>query len=204
MKIVKITIAFLLVVLVGCAAKPKPSGPVVAFFTAIKANIKSDIVDTDYFTGEVMIYDAFKNVRSDQTESSEISAKLLQLLAGFDYKILSEKVTKDKALVVVEFTTYDLASITKEWMKQYLAKIPVIIAQRPPLSAAEITKMVTDMFLAVANASKKDHVLNADIQLTLVDGKWRMDGGDANKAMFNAITGDFMSIYKDLPAVTQP
>ena len=194
-----IGIVTLLIVMSGCAAKPKPSKPIKAFLTIIKTNMKSDFVDTDYFISEVTVYDAFKKSESGETTSNAISVKMLEMLSSFDYKIVSETVTKDTALVIVEFTTYDLATIFKEWMRQYIALIPVLIKSVPLKTAAEITTMVNDLFMSTANAAKKDHIVKADIKLTLVDGKWKMDGGDANKALFNAITGDFMSIYKDLP-----
>jgi hypothetical protein len=195
----------LLLVMSGCVAKPKPSEPIEAFLTTIKKNMKSDFADTEYFTSEVTIYDAFKKVESGQTSVNAFSVKMLEMLSSFDYKIISEKVTKDAALVVVEFTTYDLASIFKEWMRQYIAMIPLLIKSVPPKTAAEITTMVNDLFMNTANTAKKDHIVLADIKLTLVDGKWKMDGGDANKTLFKAITGDFMSFYKDLPtSVTTP
>ncbi len=196
-----ILLLIILVALGGCAAKPKPSEPIKAFLTTVKANMKSDFVDTDYFTSTVTIYDAFKKVEGDQTVNNAISTKMLEMLSSFDYKVLSETVTKETALVNVEFTTYNMAEIFREWFKQYFAKIPAIIKKVPPMTAAEITTMMNDLFMTTANASKKDHIVLADIKLTLVDGKWKMDGGDINKAMFNAITGDFMSFYQDLPKV---
>jgi hypothetical protein len=199
-----ISTLFLLITMIGCAAKPKPSEPIIAFLATIKTNMKSEFNDTEYFTSEVTVFDAFKKAQGDISPTNPISVKVLEMLSGFEYTIVSETVTKETALVVVKFTTYDLATIFKEWMKQYIAKIPEIIKKVPPMTAAEITTMVNDLFLSTANAAKKDHIVNADIKLTLVDGKWKMDGGDVNKALFNALTGDFMSFYKDLPKVTLP
>ncbi|MGB7594572.1 MAG: hypothetical protein WBL80_03300 [Erysipelotrichaceae bacterium] len=195
---------FLMITMIGCAAKPKPSEPIIAFLSAIQTSMKTEFTDTEYFTSDVTVFDAFQKAENDASASNPISQKMLTMLSSFDYTILSETITKETALVVVEFTTYDLAAIFKEWMKQYIAKIPEIIKKVPPMTVAEITTMVNDLFLSTANAAKKDHIVKADIKLTLVDGKWKMDGGDVNKALFNALTGDFMSFYKDLPKVVAP
>ena len=194
----------LLITMIGCTAKSKPSEPIIAFLSSIQTSMKSEFSDMDYFTSEVTVFDAFKKAENDPSTSNPISQKMLTMLSGFEYTIISEKVTKETALVVVEFTTYDIAAVFKEWMKQYIAKIPEIIKKVPPMTATEITTMVNDLFLGTADAAKKDHIVKADIKLTLVDGKWKMDGGDVNKALFNAVTGDFMSFYKDLPIVVQP
>lgn len=194
----------LLITMIGCTAKSKPSEPIIAFLSSIQTSMKSEFADMDYFTSEVTVFDAFKKAENDPSTSNPISQKMLTMLSSFEYTIISEKVTKETALVVVEFTAYDIAAVFKEWMKQYIAKIPEIIKKVPPMTAAEITTMVNDLFLNTADAAKKDHIVKADIKLTLVDGKWKMDGGDVNKALFNALTGDFMSFYKDLPIVTNP
>jgi len=195
---------FLMITMIGCAAKPKPSEPIIAFFSAVQTSMKTEFTDTEYFTSDVTLFDAFQKAENDASASNPISQKMLAMLSSFEYAILSETITKETALVIVEFTTYDLAAIFKEWTKQYIAKIPEMIKKVPPMTVTEITTMVNDLFLSTANAAKKDHIVKADIKLTLVDGKWKMDGGDVNKALFNALTGDFMSFYKDLPKVVEP
>jgi hypothetical protein len=187
--------------MIGCVAKPKPSEPIIAFLSSVQTSMRNDFVDTDYFTSDVALFDAFQKAEYDKAASNQISQKMLTMLSDFEYTIISETITKDTALVVVEFTTYDLVTIFGEWMKQYIAKIPEIIKKVPPMTVAEITAMVNDMFLSTASAAKKDHIIQADIKLTLVDGKWKMDGADVNLALFNALTGDFMSFYKDYPTI---
>ncbi|MHC1734641.1 MAG: hypothetical protein AB9921_03125 [Erysipelotrichaceae bacterium] len=181
----------------GCVAKPKPTEPIEAFLTALKANITSEFDDTLYFTETVTTFDTFNQIDENPETPLELQTKLTEMLKSFEYKIISETVDKEKAVVVVEVKTHDLGGLFTEWMTLIFTK-----AFEMAMSGSteeEIEAMFIEDFLTLAEESEMDLLKTVEVKLTLVDGKWLMDGGDTNKLLFNAVTGDFLSFAEENP-----
>ncbi|HBZ40780.1 MAG TPA: hypothetical protein DEO50_02630 [Erysipelotrichaceae bacterium] len=187
----------LILYLNGCAAKPKPTEPVEAFLTALKADINSEFDDTLYFTEEVTTFDTFNQIEENPDTPLELQTKLTEMLKAFEYKIISETVDNDKAVVVVEVKTHDLGGLFTEWVTLIFTK-----AFEMAMNGAteeEIEAVFIQDFLTLAEKSEMDLLKTVEVKLTLVDGKWLMDGGDANRLLFNAVTGDFLSFAEENP-----
>jgi hypothetical protein len=190
-------VSALILTLGGCAAKPKPTEPIEAFLTALKADINSEFDDTLYFTEEVTTFDTFNQIEENPETPLELQTKLTEMLKAFEYKIVSETVDKEKAVVVVEVKTHDLGGLFTEWVTLIFTK-----AFEMAMSGAteeEIEAMFIQDFLTLAEKSEMDLLKTVEVKLTLVDGKWLMDGANANKALFNAVTGDFLTFAEENP-----
>lgn len=181
----------------GCVAKPKPTEPIEAFLTALKANITSEFDDTLYFTETVTTFDTFNQIDENPETPLELQTKLTEMLKSFEYKIISETVDKEKAVVVVEVKTHDLGGLFTEWLTLIFTK--AFEMSMSGSTEEEIEAMFIQDFLTLAEESEMDLLKTVEVKLTLVDGKWLMDGGDTNKLLFNAVTGDFLSFAEENP-----
>lgn len=194
---IAVILIVMMLTLSGCVAKPKPTEPIEAFLIALKADINSEFDDSLYFTEEVTTFDMFNQIEENPETPLELQTKLTELLKAFDYEIVSETVDKEKAVVVVEVKTHDLGGLFTEWVTLIFSK-----AFEMAMSGAteeEIEAMFIQDFLTLAEKSEKDLFKSVEVKLSLVDGKWLMDGGNENKALFNAVTGDFLSFAEENP-----
>ena len=116
--------------LAGCASAPSPTETVESAFSSLKSGdfekfSASYAGDTDslkealsssYLDGEAASIDSLTD------DQKAIVEKFVKLLFSYDFAVSNETIDGDSATVVVDFESYDMASIIKGTLSEYLTK----------------------------------------------------------------------------------
>ncbi len=141
----------------------------------------------------------------DDKEMDKAFGKLLEnKVYGFDYTINGETITDNKATVQVEITAYNIGDAMTKSIQDYLSKALEKVFSNIDLNQDkdkldnEMSKILTQTMKENLNKCKKDFKKNIKINLTKVDGEWKVDNFKSNQDFVNAISGDMTSAINQI------
>lgn len=145
----------------------------------------------------------FKKPDLNFLEDKEMDKNLAKLLEkkvyGFDYTVGNETITEDKAVVDVKITAFSLGDAMTKAIQDYLSKAFEKVLNNADANKDkakledEMSKLMTQSMTDSINKCQKNFKKDIKVNLTKVDGKWKVNDFKANQDFVNAISGDMTS-----------
>ncbi len=183
----------------ACGTKP-PKDVTNEFLSALQK--MDDKTAGELYNGEFKKPDF--NFMDDKEMDTAIGKLLENKVYGFDYTINGETITDNKAVVQVEITAYNIGDAMSKSIQDYISKAiekifnNIDLIQDMNKLDDEMSKFLTQTMKENLNNCKKDFKKNIKINLTKVDGEWRVDDFKSNQDFVNAISGDMTSAINEI------
>lgn len=189
MKFVKklsvILVLMITTTLVGCGGNT-PSNVVSEYFNKVKK-------------GNANVQELFNIIEEDNQEileedklSKELSDKLLKSMKKLTYKINSEEVNGDSAIVNVTVNSMDLGEVFAKVIQESFSYALAQAFSGMEMSDEEGEMYINDLFVKyldeVSYSEKTDNIL-----LNKIDGKWKID---KNESLTKLVMGIDSSVFE--------
>lgn len=179
----------------GCAVKPEVT--ITDYFTEIQSTTLTNfdsLNNSKYFDSEIVLSDDNQELNLDNTESNEMTDKLIMLIKDFDYTIKETVIDGDNATVNVEILTYPIGELYANYITQLFSK--AFEWAFSGISEEEMTQKTSDLFIELADNLEKTYTKTVPVYLVKVEDKWLMVGDEKNTEFFNALTGGLIDFAK--------
>ena len=189
-----LTVISIMISLIGCSAQPKPEVTIKEYLDVFKTGVAID--NNKYFNGSITAFDGL--MTPDNTSPAEVVKAMKDIVYGFEYVVNGTTIAKDKtsAIVNVEITTVDGSSLLSNFMSQFFMNgLAMSFAGK---TQVEIEKYAVELFADLSSKLEKNRIFKVDVKLIKVDKKWLMTSGEANFALFDAMSGGMLSAGKNL------
>ncbi len=183
----------------ACGTKP-PKDVANEFLSALQK--MDDKKAGELYNGEFKKPDL--NFMDDKEMDTAVGKLLENKVYGFDYTINGEIITDNKAVVQVEITAYSIGKAMTKSIQECIGKAIEKIFNNIDLNQDmkklddEMSKFLTQTMKENLNTCKKDFKKNIKINLTKVDGEWKVDDFESNQDFVNAISGDMASAINEI------
>lgn len=139
--------------------------------------------------------DKNNNLTKEQQDSVDNFANKVR---DFDYKVVSETVDGDSAIVDVEINTYNFGDMFKEVISEYISQA-FGYAFTGNATEEKLTELIVDIFdKKMEGMTEKNYNKTITFALTKSDNVWKVN--EVNDSHFDAITGGFYSVVKNFNA----
>lgn len=120
-----------------------------------------------------------------------IDDELTPKLREFDYEISNEQIDGDMATVDVKMTTYAAGEALTSFVSDYVSQ--AIALAFSGASEEEISELATSLFSSKMKTMEKNYTDTVTLNLTKVDGSWKVDALDVDSEMSDALMGGLIS-----------
>ena len=192
-----VLLCFCLIASLCACGSPSPTDTADKFLSAVKSGDQKTIKKV--YSGET--FDALASFDSDDSTDDifdkAMSEKISQKLLDFDYVLKNEKIKGDKATVDVEITTYELGSVMKEFMSEYITEAFGLIFSN--VSDEEMEAMANKIFMEKLDAAtEKTYKDSTVINLKKVDGEWKVSEINDDSNLMNVMCGGIVDAIEDI------
>ncbi|AOR23862.2 DUF4878 domain-containing protein [Clostridium taeniosporum] len=169
-KLLSITLVFMLLAGVcGCAEKKTPTNTVKNYLEQVKKGENADF--SKLLNKNIEKED--EKAGEDKGKFNESEKKILDSMKNLTYKINSENIEGDSAVVNVTATAPDLAAVIGEFFKKAIS-----VAFSGTNKSDEENEKMYDSMLSECLDNVKLTERTQDIHLEKVDGEWRIINND--------------------------
>ncbi|MBR2748388.1 MAG: DUF5105 domain-containing protein [Firmicutes bacterium] len=195
-----IVMAFTLASCGGAQTPAEPEEPEVTPTMALDTMLKS-IQDLDfetaqqYYSGDMGSLEGMSENASSET--AEVVDKMLKDALNFEYALDNEVISSDgqTATVDIVFTTYNMGEIFEKIIEELMARATVL--QEGGMTAdqfqAEMNNIVIGIYNDILKTAEKNLEISLTVNLTKVDGQWKVDDLKDSTEFLDALTGGLIS-----------
>ena len=195
-----IVMAFTLASCGGAQTPAEPEEPEDTPTMALDTMLKS-IQDLDfetaqqYYSGDMGSLEGMSENASSET--AEVVDKMLRDALNFDYALDNEVIASDgqTATVDIVFTTYNMGELFEKIIEELMARATVL--QEGGMTAdqfqAEMNNIVIGIYNDILKTAEKNLEISLTVNLTKVDGQWKVDDLKDSTEFLDALTGGLIS-----------
>ena len=195
-----IVMAFTLASCGGAQTPAEPEEPEVTPTMALDTMLKS-IQDLDfetaqqYYSGDMGSLEGMSENASSET--AEVVDKMLRDALNFEYALDNEVISSDgqTATVDIVFTTYNMGEIFEKIIEELTARATVL--QEGGMTAdqfqTEMNNIVIGIYNDILKTAEKNLEISLTVNLTKVDGQWKVDDLKDSTEFLDALTGGLIS-----------
>ncbi|MBQ1630097.1 MAG: DUF5105 domain-containing protein [Firmicutes bacterium] len=195
-----IVLAFTLASCGGTQTPAEPEEPEDTPTMALDTMLKS-VQDLDfetaqqYYSGDMGSLEGMNENASSET--AEVVDKMLRDALNFEYALDNEVISSDgqTATVDIVFTTYNMGEIFKKIIEELMARATVL--QEGGMTAdqfqAEMNNIVIGIYNDILKTAEKNLEISLTVNLTKVDGQWKVDDLKDSTEFLDALTGGLIS-----------
>lgn len=195
-----IVMAFTLASCGGAQTPAEPEEPEVTPTMALDTMLKS-IQDLDfetaqqYYSGDMGSLEGMSENASSET--AEVVDKMLRDALNFEYALDNEVISSDgqTATVGIVFTTYNMGEIFEKIIEELTARATVL--QEGGMTAdqfqTEMNNIVIGIYNDILKTAEKNLEISLTVNLTKVDGQWKVDDLKDSTEFLDALTGGLIS-----------
>ena len=195
-----IVMAFTLASCGGAQTPAEPEEPEVTPTMALDTMLKS-IQDLDfetaqqYYSGDMGSLEGMSENASSET--AEVVDKMLKDALNFEYALDNEVISSDgqTATVDIVFTTYNMGEIFEKIIEELTARATVL--QEGGMTAdqfqTEMNNIVIGIYNDILKTAEKNLEISLTVNLTKVDGQWKVDDLKDSTEFLDALTGGLIS-----------
>ena len=195
-----IVMAFTLASCGGAQTPAEPEEPEDTPTMALDTMLKS-IQDLDfetaqqYYSGDMGSLEGMSENASSET--AEVVDKMLRDALNFEYALDNEVISSDgqTATVDIVFTTYNMGEIFKKIIEELTARATVL--QEGGMTAdqfqTEMNNIVIGIYNDILKTAEKNLEISLTVNLTKVDGQWKVDDLKDSTEFLDALTGGLIS-----------
>ncbi|MBQ1715985.1 MAG: DUF5105 domain-containing protein, partial [Firmicutes bacterium] len=131
------------------------------------------------------------------SETAEVVDKMLRDALNFDYALDNEVIASDgqTATVDIVFTTYNMGELFEKIIEELMARATVL--QEGGMTAdqfqAEMNNIVIGIYNDILKTAEKNLEISLTVNLTKVDGQWKVDDLKDSTEFLDALTGGLIS-----------
>lgn len=214
-----------LCLLAGCAG-PSPTEVAQQFLDGVKANDTEALQasysgDADIFgtwegsivsadsgdetagdgstTGDEAATDDSTLASDDQATAeirSAVDNDLVPKLREFDYELSNEQIDGDTATVDVKITTYAAGDAFSSFMSDYISQAFTLALSGA--SEDQITELASSIFSSKIKTMEKSYTDTVTLNLTKVDGSWKVDALDNYGEIADALVGGLITTAQSI------
>lgn len=188
--------------LAACATVPTPSNAVSQTLDAIKAQDLQKLekvyagdtssMDMSGFTMNISGMD----VNSITEGNEDLTKNLINALTSFEYTLGKEEITDNTASVEVSVKTYDVGTVFKNSMTNYLTDYFKVLLTGTTPSQEETTQMFLEKFSEEMSAqTEKTYTGTTTISLTKDGNEWKVD--ELSQETVDILTGGSLTSLED-------
>lgn len=199
MKKLILVVLFVLMSLSACAKAPKPEDALKTFFDDYVT--LETVKFADYFEGDSPLTN--ENMLGEQQLSAELSARFFAIYKRFTYEIGEVTLSEDKktATVSVVLTNYDGTKLYQGWMEVYITQAMEFGLSHPEATQADFNEIAISTLTTALDALVDGKKYSVDVKMIYVDKVWKLQGGDDNFELINAMSGGVLQSIKDLSSM---
>ena len=195
-----IVMAFTLASCGGAQTPAEPEEPEDTPTMALDTMLKS-IQDLDfetaqqYYSGDMGSLEGMSENASSET--AEVVDKMLRDALNFEYALDNEVISSDgqTATVDIVFTTYNMGEIFEKIIEELTARATVL--QEGGMTAdqfqTEMNNIVIGIYNDILKTAEKNLEISLTVNLTKVDGQWKVDDLKDSTEFLDALTGGLIS-----------
>lgn len=195
-----IVMAFTLASCGGAQTPAEPEEPEDTPTMALDTMLKS-IQDLDfetaqqYYSGDMGSLEGMSENASSET--AEVVDKMLKDALNFEYALDNEVISSDgqTATVDIVFTTYNMGELFEKIIEELTARATVL--QEDGMTAdqfqAEMNNIVIGIYNDILKTAEKNLEISLTVNLTKVDGQWKVDDLKDSTEFLDALTGGLIS-----------
>ncbi|MBQ2305578.1 MAG: DUF5105 domain-containing protein [Firmicutes bacterium] len=195
-----IVMAFTLASCGGAQTPAEPEEPEDTPTMALDTMLKS-IQDLDfetaqqYYSGDMGSLEGMSENASSET--AEVVDKMLKDALNFEYALDNEVISSDgqTATVDIVFTTYNMGEIFEKIIEELTARATVL--QEGGMTAdqfqTEMNNIVIGIYNDILKTAEKNLEISLTVNLTKVDGQWKVDDLKDSTEFLDALTGGLIS-----------
>ena len=195
-----IVMAFTLASCGGAQTPAEPEEPEDTPTMALDTMLKS-VQDLDfetaqqYYSGDMGSLEGMSENASSET--AEVVDKMLRDALNFDYALDNEVIASDgqTATVDIVFTTYNMGELFEKIIEELMARATVL--QEGGMTAdqfqAEMNNIVIGIYNDILKTAEKNLEISLTVNLTKVDGQWKVDDLKDSTEFLDALTGGLIS-----------
>ena len=195
-----IVLAFTLASCGGTQTPAEPEEPEDTPTMALDTMLKS-VQDLDfetaqqYYSGDMGSLEGMSENASSET--AEVVDKMLRDALNFDYALDNEVIASDgqTATVDIVFTTYNMGELFEKIIEELMARATVL--QEGGMTAdqfqAEMNNIVIGIYNDILKTAEKNLEISLTVNLTKVDGQWKVDDLKDSTEFLDALTGGLIS-----------
>jgi hypothetical protein len=195
-----IVMAFTLASCGGAQTPAEPEEPEDTPTMALDTMLKS-IQDLDfetaqqYYSGDMGSLEGMSENASSET--AEVVDKMLRDALNFEYALDNEVISSDgqTATVDIVFTTYNMGEIFEKIIEELTARATVL--QEGGMTAdqfqTEMNNIVIGIYNDILKTAEKNLEISLTVNLTKVDGQWKVDDLKDSTEFLDALTGGLSS-----------
>jgi hypothetical protein len=170
--------------------------PTMALDTMLKSIQNLDFETAQqYYSGDMGSLEGMSENASSET--AEVVDKMLRDALNFEYALDNEVISSDgqTATVDIVFTTYNMGEIFKKIIEELTARATVL--QEGGMTAdqfqTEMNNIVIGIYNDILKTAEKDLKISLTVNLTKVDGQWKVDDLKDSTEFLDALTGGLIS-----------
>jgi len=184
----------------GAQTPAEPEEPEATPTMALDTMLKS-IQDLDfetaqqYYSGDMGSLEGMSENASSET--AEVVDKMLRDALNFEYALDNEVISSDgqTATVDIVFTTYNMGEIFEKIIEELTARATVL--QEGGMTAdqfqTEMNNIVIGIYNDILKTAEKNLEISLTVNLTKVDGQWKVDDLKDSTEFLDALTGGLIS-----------
>ncbi len=195
-----IVMAFTLASCGGAQTPAEPEEPEVTPTMALDTMLKSiQALDFEtaqqYYSGDMGSLEGMSENASSET--AEVVDKMLKDALNFEYALDNEVISSDgqTATVDIVFTTYNMGEIFEKIIEELMARATVL--QQGGMTADqfqdEMNNIVIGIYNDILKTAEKNLEISLTVNLTKVDGQWKVDDLKDSTEFLDALTGGLIS-----------
>lgn len=170
--------------------------PTMALDTMLKSIQNLDFETAQqYYSGDMGSLEGMSENASSET--AEVVDKMLKDALNFEYALDNEVISSDgqTATVDIVFTTYNMGEIFEKIIEELTARATVL--QEGGMTAdqfqTEMNNIVIGIYNDILKTAEKNLEISLTVNLTKVDGQWKVDDLKDSTEFLDALTGGLIS-----------
>jgi hypothetical protein len=170
--------------------------PTMALDTMLKSIQNLDFETAQqYYSGDMGSLEGMSENASSET--AEVVDKMLRDALNFEYALDNEVIASDgqTATVDIVFTTYNMGEIFEKIVEELMARATVL--QQGGMTADqfqdEMNNIVIGIYNDILKTAEKNLEISLTVNLTKVDGQWKVDDLKDSTEFLDALTGGLIS-----------
>ena len=170
--------------------------PTMALDTMLKSIQNLDFeAAQQYYSGDMGSLEGMSENASSET--AEVVDKMLRDALNFEYALDNEVISSDgqTATVDIVFTTYNMGEIFEKIIEELTARATVL--QEGGMTAdqfqTEMNNIVIGIYNDILKTAEKNLEISLTVNLTKVDGQWKVDDLKDSTEFLDALTGGLIS-----------
>ncbi len=149
------------------------------------------------YQGDPAEMDLLGEATGEEEFPEELSALLSEQMQKFEYEVSNEVVDEDSATVDVKITTVNIGKAFEDSINEFMEKaIAGEIAS--DTTEEQLTEQLYAAFQEKLAAAEKDYEGTAVLNLSKVDGKWKVDQISQSDPLVNCLTGGLIDYSNGL------